>query len=366
MFTPSRLGLARKRRGLTKKRVAELINISTRSLTAYEAGERAPTRETIERLAEALKFPPSFFEGPDLEELSADAVSFRALSKMAAADRDRALAAGAVAFSFTDWLDDHFRLPAPGVPKLGPGIDPETAAQAVRVQWGLGEKPTPNLIHLLEMRGVRVFSVTQECRALDAYSLWRGDQPFVFLNTEKSGERSRFDAAHELGHLVLHWHHDPPQGRRAELEAHRFAAAFLMPAASILATAPRHPTLEQLIQLKKPWRVSVAAVAHRLHSLNALSDWQYRTLVIEIGKRGYLTSEPDPIERETSQVLNKIFAALRKEGVGRAAISEGLRVHQYDLDAIVFGLTMLPADSVAPLPAKPRLKEYPKLQLVEP
>lgn len=366
MFTPSRLTLARGRRGLTKKRVAELIGVSTRSLTAYEAGDMTPSPDTVERLCRVLNFPVAFFEGPDLEELSVDAVSFRALSKMAAADRDRALAAGALAFSFTDWIGERFRLPEPRVPKLGPGVDPETAAQAVRVEWGLGEKPAPNLIHLLEMRGVRVFSVTQECRELDAYSLWRADQPFVFLNTEKSGERSRFDAAHELGHLVLHWHHDPPQGRRAELEAHRFAAAFLMPAASVLAKAPRHPTLEQLVELKKPWRVSVAAIAHRLHSLKALSDWQYRTLVIEIGKRDYLTTEPEPIERETSQVLNKIFAALRKEGMGKAAIARELGIHQADLDAIVFGLTMLPADSVAPLPARPRLKEYPKLQLVEP
>jgi Zn-dependent peptidase ImmA (M78 family)/transcriptional regulator with XRE-family HTH domain len=364
MFTPSRLSIARNRRGLTKKRVAELIEVSTRSLTGFESGEILPSEATIARLAAALDFPTAFFEGEDLEEPSAEAVSFRALSKMAAPDRHRALAAGAIAFALCDWINGQFKLPEPRVPRLDPGMDPETAAQAVRTQWGLGEKPVRNVIHLLEMRGVRVFSVTQECRELDAYSLWRGEQPFVFLNTEKSGERSRFDAAHELGHLVLHWHHDPPQGRRAEQEAHRFAAAFLMPAASVLASAPRHPTLEQLIKLKKPWRVSVAAIAHRLHSLKALTDWQYRTLVIEIGKRDYLTSEPEGIERESSQVLNKIFVALRKEGVGKAEIARRLGIHQRDLDAIVFGLTMLPADSVAPLPAKPRQEEYPKLHLV--
>jgi Zn-dependent peptidase ImmA (M78 family)/DNA-binding XRE family transcriptional regulator len=366
MFTPSRLTLARNRRGLTKKRVAELIGVSIRSVSAFEAGEMTPSEDTVARLARVLEFQPSFFEGTDLEELSAEAVSFRALSKMAAADRDRALAAGAIAFALTDWIGEHFRLPEPRVPKLGPGLDPETAAQAVRVEWGLGEKPIANLIHLLEMRGVRVFSVTQECRELDGYSLWRGEQPFVFLNTEKSGERSRFDAAHELGHLVLHWHHDPPQGRRAEREAHRFAAAFLMPAASVLAKAPRHPTLEQLIKLKKPWRVSLAAIAHRLHSLKALSDWQYRTLVIEIGKRDYLSSEPEPIERETSQVLNKVFAALRKEGLTKADIAKQLDIYTQDLDAIVFGLAMMQADSGAPLPAKPKLDEYPKLHLVKP
>lgn len=62
------------------------------------------------------------------------------------------------------------------------------------------------MIHLLEAHGVRVLSLTQECREVDAFSLWL-QQPFVFLNTQKSGEHSRFDAAHELGHLPLSGDH---------------------------------------------------------------------------------------------------------------------------------------------------------------
>ncbi len=212
---------------------------------------------------------------------------------------------------------------------------------------------------------MRVFSITQECRELDAYSLWRGEQPFVFLNTQKSGEHSRFDAAHELGHLVLHWHHDVPQGRQAEQEAHRFAAAFLMPAASILAKAPRNPSLKQLIQAKRPWKVSVGALAHRLHELKALTDWHYRKLWVEIGDLGYRTNEPEPrIDRETSQILNKVFAALRKEGCSKAEIARDLHVHPQDLDALVFGLAILPLGEAGGVPARPKLDSYPPLELV--
>lgn len=365
MFTPSRLALARKRRGLTKKGLAELVDVSTRSITAFEAGDIVPKPLTVTRLAEALDFPISFFEADDLEELASEAVSFRALSKMAASHRHSALAAGTIACDLHDWIAGRFKLPEPRVPKLGPGVDPETAAQVVRAEWNLGEKPIPNLIHLLEVRGVRVFSITQECRELDAYSLWRGNQPFVFLNTQKSGEHSRFDAAHELGHLVLHWHHDLPQGRQAEQEAHRFAAALLMPAASVLASAPRNPSLKQLVQAKRPWKVSVAALAHRLHQLKALSDWHYRTLCIEIGKRGYRTEEPEPrINPETSQILNKVFTALRKEGCTKAEIARDLHVHPKDLDALVFGLAILPVGDGSTGPAKPRLESYPPLELV--
>src|SRR3546814_6566541 len=52
----------------------------------------------------------------------------------------------------------------------------------------------------------------EDTKNVDAFSCWRNGQPFVFLNTFKSAERSRFDAAHELAHLVLH-RHGGPQGR---------------------------------------------------------------------------------------------------------------------------------------------------------
>jgi Zn-dependent peptidase ImmA (M78 family)/DNA-binding XRE family transcriptional regulator len=365
MFTPSRLTLARNRRGLTKKRLAELIGVSTRSVSGFESGGLAPKPATLENISRALKFPAAFFESGDAPELSSDAVSFRALSKMEAAQRHAALAAGEIAFDLHDWISNRFRLPVPNIPKLGPGVDPETAARVVRAEWNLGEKILPNSIHLLESRGVRVFSVTQDCRELDAYSLWRGDLPFVFLNTHKSGEHSRFDAAHELGHLVLHWHHDVPQGRQAEQEANQFASAFLMPPQSIFAKAPKDPSLNQLIKAKQHWKVSVAALTHRLHQLKILSDWRYRTLWIEIGENGYRTDEPEPrIARETSQVLNKVFAALRKEGCSKADIARDLNVYPDDLDALIFGLAILPVGDASGLPTQPKPESYPPLQLI--
>jgi Zn-dependent peptidase ImmA (M78 family)/transcriptional regulator with XRE-family HTH domain len=358
------LALARRRRGLTKKRVAELIGVTTRSIVGFEAGEMTPSTLTIARMADALEFPVSFFEADDLEEISDDAASFRSLSKMTASQRHSALAAGELAFALHDWASERFRLPETNVPRIGPGVDPETAAQVVRAEWGLGEKPIPNLIHLLEAHGIRVFSLAQECHEVDAFSLWRLAQSFVFLNTQKSGEHSRFDAAHELGHLVLHWHHELPQGKETEREANRFASAFLMPSASLVSSVPRSPSLQHLIQLKQPWKVSVAALAHRLHTLKQLTDWQYRTLFVEISRRGYRTNEPNPIRPETSQILNKVFTGLRREGVGKTDIARELHVHPQDLDALVFGLAMLPVAGGSTGQATSTPTAQPRLRLV--
>lgn len=341
MFTPSRLTLARKRRGLTKVRLAREVHVTSRCVMFWENGETTPSPETVERLATVLGFPVDFFSGPDIAEPNPDGASFRALTAMTATQRDAALAAGALALELSKWIEERFELPAPSIPEMGALDDPETAAEALRAEWGLGEQPIKNMIHLLELHGVRVFSLTEECKEVDAFSLWRDGLPFVFLNTVKSAERSRHDAAHELGHLVLH-RKGGPTGRDAEREANQFASAFLMPKASVLARASAFATLPRLISLKKTWNVSVASLAYRLHQIGVLSEWHYRNLAVEIAARGYRRSEPDGSQRETSQVLGKVLRSLRQEGVGWASVARELWLNPRDLDALVFGLVLLP------------------------
>jgi Zn-dependent peptidase ImmA (M78 family) len=177
-----------------------------------------------------------------------------------------------------------------------------------------------------------------DAKEVDAFSMWKGTRPFVFLNTYKSTEHSRFDAAHELGHLVLH-KHGPPQGREAEKQANSFASAFLMPRASVLANVPRYPSYATFVQLKKTWTTSVSALGYRLHELGVISEWQYRGLCVEIAKRGR-DKEPEEAPRETSLILPRILAALYEEGVNRTQIARDLSLPTSELEQLLFGLAM--------------------------
>jgi Zn-dependent peptidase ImmA (M78 family) len=189
--------------------------------------------------------------------------------------------------------------------------------------------------------------------------MWRRNRPFVFLNTLKSAEHGRFDAAHELGHLVLH-RHAAPNGQEAEQDANAFASAMLMPPASVRAHAPRFATIDNLMRLKKFWGVSLAAMTYRLHKLDLLSEWHYRTLYIKISSRGYRKDEPDGGSREISQVLQKVFSALRAEGVSKEEITEKLRIPPTDIDELVFGLALTSLEGVprsnSQGPPRPSLK----------
>lgn len=266
MLTPSRLVIARKRRGLTLTRLAQLADLSTRSVSLYENGHQDPSRETLLQIAVILGVSPEFLTAPDVDEIPEEAVSFRALSKMTARQRDRALSSGRVALLINDWIENRFELPATHIPSLT-GYDPERAAEVVRARWGLGERPIGNMLHLLEARGVRIYSLTAENDEIDSYSLYWHRQPFIFLSTAKSGERGRFDAAHELGHLVLHGEYQSLNRPAAEMEANRFGAALLMPRASVLAQGLRDATSSGIVQAKRTWKVSAMALTHRLHEL---------------------------------------------------------------------------------------------------
>jgi len=339
LFNPARLRLARKRRGRTLTSLAQDLGRSTRILNAYERGEKQPGTLTLERLAKILDFPVSFFNAPDLSEPPSNGTSFRKQSHLSDLRRDQALSSATLALALSDWIEQRFSLPAPDVPRYSEEVDAEIAAQAVRETWGLGERPVSNMIHLLEAHGVRVFSLTEECREMDAISFWADGVPFVFLNTVKSGERSRMDASHELGHLVLHWR-GGTIGRRTEHQAQLFGNAFLMPRGSVIAEAPRVADLERIIRAKRRWKVSAAALVYRMHEVGLISDWHYRLLFTQ----NIRTSERNPIQPETSQVLAKVFKALRDEGITKADIARDLCIWPDELDRMIFKLVLTSLD----------------------
>jgi Zn-dependent peptidase ImmA (M78 family)/DNA-binding XRE family transcriptional regulator len=365
-INPRQITFARVRRRLSKAQLGKALGVTSRSVHNYESGAFAPDMETLARIATLLNFPQSFFyREDDLPLLSEHAVSFRKLSKMTESMKDCTFAAGAIAFEVNRWIEERFSLPQAQLPDLS-DLAPEDAAATLRRLWGLGNAPIPNLIHLLESKGVRVFSLVDEIREVDAFCTWYESKPFVFLNTLKSAERSRFDAAHELGHLVRDVYtlqHGDAHSPEMERQADAFAAAFLMPRESVTANQPPAYTLNYLIKLKHYWGVSLAALAYRYNALGLVSEWNYRSVCIDIAKKGYRTREPEPMERETSQLMSKVFEILQQQKKGRRDIAAHLDLSVDEINALTFQLTRL---SVVNTPAnvEPVKKALPKLRIV--
>lgn len=345
MFNAVRMVLARKRRRMTGKDLAERSGLSAMTISRLENGENIPDDTTISKLSMALEFPREFFFARDVDQIATDAVSFRSLSKMSAKERDAAISAGMLGLELSNWVEARFSLPKPNILDLSAESDPEAAARSLRQSWGIGERPIGNMVGLLETHGVRVLSLSENTASVDAFSFWRDTKPFVFLNNFKTPERSILDAAHELGHLVMHRHAGPnPERlendeRAAEREANMFASAFLMPANDVRSRVPRFIDADAVIRLKARWRVSAVAMAYRLHHLRIVSEWQYKTLCIELGKRGYRSGEPIGIERETSIVWKKVLSQLWAERISKNDIAKELHIPLDELEGLIWELS---------------------------
>ena len=349
-LTPTRLTLARQLRGFTKAQVTDQVGISRKSLWMYESGRQAPTAQVLQQLSDVLAVPRAFLVDTEIDAPAAAAISFRSLKRLPARRRDQVRAMAALAIQVSAWIDEMFELPMPDIPDWV-FVDPETAAESLRNRWGLGLQPVPHLIHHLEVRGVRVFSmapVVHQWDDIDALSFWYDQTPFILVNTSKQPSRLRMSLAHEVGHLILHQGEAFADRRQAELEATQFASSFLLPRDSMIACGVRTAHLNTLLDLKQQWGASIAALVYRLHTLGLLSERRYRSAFIELASLGWRLREPHNTEQgiapESSQLLHKVLTELRAEGIMRADIARQLHLYGDDLDAVLTNLvpTALP------------------------
>lgn len=361
MFNMGRFDLARQRRGLTKRDLAHRLDVTDRTVSNWYNNQEIDER-ILEKAAEILDFPLSFFYGSDVEKIHAESVSFRALTKMTAKKRDMAISQTILAEMISDWIDQNFELP-PNVPDLhelrsdfsnaitNESIDeatdnevnyyleysyPEACADTVRKAWGLGEQPIPNLIALLESKGIRVFSLTDEAQDVDACCRWTSGRPFIFLNTSRTAERCRFDLAHELGHLVMH-KHGIIEGIHIEQEANAFASAFLMPRRSLLADPLKIPSLRSILSKKEIWQVSAAALTYRYNKLGIITDWNATSIYKQLAQRGR-NNEPNPIAHESSLLLDKVFKVLAQENFDLSKLTNDVCLTLEEISNLTFNL----------------------------
>jgi len=78
---------------------------------------------------------------------------------------------------------------------------------------------------------------------------------------------------------------------------------------------------------------------------------------VDLSRRGYRTSEPGGIPRETSPLLDTVFQSLRAEGTSPADVAQDLHITIAELNRHVFGLVPTAIDGGAALtpPRRPKL-----------
>ncbi|WDF35237.1 ImmA/IrrE family metallo-endopeptidase (plasmid) [Arthrobacter agilis] len=191
---------------------------------------------------------------------------------------------------------------------LAPGKTPSSTARDLRRRWNVSSGPIRNLVGLVETAGVVLVFRSFGTSGQDAVSTWPQDHfrpPMMLVNADLSADRLRFTVAHELGHLVMHALPSDDQ----EAEANEFAGELLAPANEIRAQLEGLTTSDfrKLLKLKEEWGMSIAALIRRAHTLQVISDRQYREFQVRLGKLGWRTNEPGDVPLESPTIVDRII-----------------------------------------------------------
>lgn len=297
VFEPERLRLARELKEWSQAGLAKRLGVTPAAVSQFETGVTRPSPDALNQASSVLGVPAQFFSLPVTETHDG---FFRSLRRTSVSHRRRARALAHIAhdLAVTAGPSGLQAVHLPQIPISGlqaPRAELETAAQQARQAFGLLRGPVPNVAEVLETHGILVIRLPLDTADVDAFSLPFHDRPVVVLSADKNDRaRSRFDGAHELGHLVVHG--DQIWGvKEVERQAHAFAAAFLMPAEDIHDELPERADWPVLFQLKQKWQVSLAALLMRARTLGRMNENNYLTAVKAASARGWRRVEPVPL-----------------------------------------------------------------------
>jgi len=315
-FQPGRMLQAREARGLTQAAIASMTAKSPATISKWEGGSQTPEAAALSSLSRALAVPEEFLLRP-LPNYGDSPYFFRSNSNITSEAqsiaRRRLEWLNEISISLQDWID----WPIVNIPKLGEGDhrkltdgNIESLAGECRRHWAMGNGPIEDVVLLLENAGCICVREALGYDRMDGVSKWfeNDHRPYVFLSADKAnGVRSRFDAAHELAHLVMHWAVPSiDYSRQPELErqAHLFAGAFLLPAETFAAEVS-FPSLDGFLAIKPRWKISIAAMIMRCKQLDIIDDAYALRLWKNYSARGWRKGEPldGSIEFESMRLL---------------------------------------------------------------
>jgi Zn-dependent peptidase ImmA (M78 family)/transcriptional regulator with XRE-family HTH domain len=350
-FVAARLTEGREARGLAQTALSELTGIKSQSISHYEQGRQSPSPDSLSLLCEKLELPERYFLKP-MPKHDMRGIFFRSPRPHVRIARIKAERRLSWLKEIASYLRSHIDLPDVTVPNLpatprSDFAEIERIADTCRAQFRLGFGPLTGILAFFENMGCVVSRGVVDGESEAACSHWGEGAPCILLSSE-SPSRTRFDAAHELGHLVMHrgldpdTHGDLDVHRVLEHQADHFARAFLLPSRTFIREVWA-PTVDALLTLKKEWNCPVAAMIARCGEIGSFDLDQVRRAQVNLARRGWKAGEPseDPNSAEVPKLLAR--------GV-RLMLDEGVR----DRHSFLTDLSLNPADieQLAGLPAR--------------
>jgi len=346
-FFGTRLKLARKMAGKSLQELSDLLDnlVTKQALSKYEQGMMNPTNEVVLALSKVLNVKPDYFLKQN--EIDLCEISFRkkvTLSKKAEEsiiEKARDYVERFLEIEAIMGLKQEFENPLKQL-SIRNKKDVEEAAELLRKAWELGNNPIPNVVEMLELKGVKVILINDTDEIDGFSSMTSSDIPVVVINTKnKPVERIRFTLIHELAHLILAFENDIISDKKlVEKLSHFFSSCFLIPRKMLISMIGglhrSYINIKELITIKEYFGISIRAILHRLQELGVITQNYYQRWVIYLSKTYGQKNEPGEYKVEEKQ---KVFEQLvyRALAEGLISLSKAATLSNRDINEFRIG-----------------------------
>lgn len=305
----SRIVEAREARAMSMEDLANGIGVTRQSISKYEKGIINPSVDVLKLISCVLDFPIEFFYKTETESKALSSpLFFRSNSNIAKKTKTACNYQIKWVNETKLSLEQYFDFVDLELPTIDVNYedltseDIEELALSVRRKWNLAGDPIGDLIGLLENQGIIVsqFSTSGFCafKGIDAFSSWKDGTPYILYHpSQKSAVRTRFSILHELGHLIMHSSIVLEDSSKksvvdfADMQADRFAAAFLLPSISF-PNDIHGSSLTSLEAVKRKWGAAMSTIIRRCDTLGLLSESQINYLSRQMTIQKYWHKEP--------------------------------------------------------------------------
>ena len=297
---------------MTKKELAEKINISAMAITNYENGTRRPDMEILNSLADALSIRVSDFLTVRNENLMFVHGEFRKTSSLSASQQEY----------IRESVEEYFNRFMTAVELLGGDVLPdapkshsipltdsaEKNAVLLKRHLGFAENgPVEDLIGKLENKGILIYECNPANSSFSGMNGFVNKHPYIVLNTEMTPERNRSNAIHELAHLMFKW---PKEMEDSKIEqmATAISGAFLFPEADAVRELGVHRSAitNDMLPVAKEYGISMMLLVKRAELCGIITASAAKDFYIRASKAGWRTSEPSRISKEESTLFQQL------------------------------------------------------------
>ncbi len=319
---------------LSKKELANKVNITSMSISNYENGKRIPEIETMKKLAEALGVRVADFLTIRNENINFCHNEFRKCATLSKEKQQLIYESVEEFFGrFMDIVEILGGDVLPNVPKchaLKISYDIEQDAINLRKYLNFAKDgPIEDLIGKLENKGFLIYVHEIEDDKFSGINGFVNNRPYIMLNKKMNTERNRSTLVHELAHLMFDWTDIKFTKKEIEEYATAISGAFLFPKNDVIRELgiSRKKISKDLVMVAVEYGISMMMLVKRANICHVISESIANDFYIKASKLGWRKNEPSRINEEKTSLFEQlVFRAISEDEISIQRGAEFLKI----------------------------------------